>query len=1195
MANFPSTSLQAAEFVGALYGDVLNNATMTQVVNAVNGGASLNAIANAAYNISFANVSTATVGATVATNLGLTGTLATEAADFVAGILTNAPAGEQGQTLLAALNAFANMTSDPTWGAAAATWDAQVANANTYSLNPANTGTASFSLMPTTVAGQTFTLTTGIDTVVVQNTNTIDTVKGVIDQVTGANGTTFTIGDSIQGNGYTVVNLAVESLSTNVHAQLVNMSGVSTVNFQQGQTTTLDANAATWGSVNTITDKGYAATVDITHLNVTNGKGLSLDVSTTGNARAAYIDASKGTVSGLNYYADMANGKGVGSVASFGTSGINASVGKGGYLDLCLSQTAVNNSAAQGAASVGNISIGNVSVNVGASNACANLYIDSDAKAYAHAATAGNITVGNVAFALAENGCAYLDISNYADVASGKGNASAGNITLGNVSVNETGKTGYFSGNAKNDAYAHTGNATDGNLTAGNISLQGAHYAYMELSQYADASNGNAAVGNLTVGNVSLMGATNDYHDLYMYNKAYAYGTKGTAASAGSVSVGTVNMSGSYYAEVGIYNCAYVRDTGTASVGSTTIGNVSMTMKGTHNKDNYLNIDSYATVAGGKGGAATVGSVSLGTVAMAASEGYNYICVVQEAHNDGTKAHNATVGDLSIGNITMTNAPAVTGGHNEIYAYRSADAHYGNAMAGNITVGSISINTAAATLQTNGHNSICVMNEACASHGAATVGSITVGNVSAATGINGYLHLYAYNYADGASSADASGLVSIGNVSVQGGTNAQMYVSAYNYAVCGTAGGIAIGNVSLHETKINGSAELYVYQSGAVAGSVSIGNVAITDHKVGLYVENLAKTGAAGALTIGNITLHGGDFAAYNGILQKASKGNTGAVTVGNVSLSDGKGQTLILAITSEAPLKKAGVVSVGNITLAIANTNAGAAAADKLYVHTTGSIANGGNISVGNVTIGSAGVTTKATGAANMAGHVTLDAGKGNVTVGNITVTGGVTESGGAKAVVDNFATLTTWLSLTNGGGTHTTTIGNVDYSGYAAAATINVSAFAGAASIIGSQGGSTITDNKGTNAIDVSHTTKADTIEFQVTQTAVTDSGGAITATQSAMDSIIGIHSGDTIEYVGAVGMTGAGGVVNGGAMSWATFLTNAEAAIHTSTDAAYTATIGGNTYIAMENASTVGQIVEVVGVHTFTLSGGILSFHS
>ena len=103
-----------------------------------------------------------------------------------------------------------------------------------------------------------------------------------------------------------------------------------------------------------------------------------------------------------------------------------------------------------------------------------------------------------------------------------------------------------------------------------------------------------------------------------------------------------------------------------------------------------------------------------------------------------------------------------------------------------------------------------------------------------------------------------------------------------------------------------------------------------------------------------------------------------------------------------------------------------------------------------------------------------------------------------------------------------------------------------------------------------------------------------------QSALDSIIGIHSGDAIEFSdgsgGGTAISGNGTLVQAGSVSFSAFLANAETQIDHNGNSVYTANISGNTYVAMANAgSHVGEIVEVTGVHTFTLTGHELHYLS
>jgi len=231
------------------------------------------------------------------------------------------------------------------------------------------------------------------------------------------------------------------------------------------------------------------------------------------------------------------------------------------------------------------------------------------------------------------------------------------------------------------------------------------------------------------------------------------------------------------------------------------------------------------------------------------------------------------------------------------------------------------------------------------------------------------------------------------------------------------------------------------------------------------------------------------------------------------------------------------------------------------------------------------------------MVAHVTLDSSLGTVTVGNITVTGGVKDA--SVFVADNFESLTTWLSLTGS----KVTVGNIDYSGYGgggfATNIIDAHAYSGAAVIKGSTGGSSIYDNKGVNAITFSDTTKADFAYLQNSQTGVKDSGTAVTATDGALDTITGWASGDKLTLVDKTAavttITGDGVVVqNTPTQDFATFLTHAESQIDGAGHSAYVAIIGGNTYVALATGLgtlvspiKVGEIVEIMGSHTFTLT--------
>jgi len=151
--------VEIARYAGAMYGIVLDDATVVSVENAVNSS-SLNAVVNNVYAADFSSVSNSTVATTVATNLGLTGTLLNQAQAYILGQLNAAPAGSQGATVMTILNMFGQMTSDPTWGAAATAWETKVSAAVSYGQNPSNTTITTINALSTN--GGSFTLTTSL-------------------------------------------------------------------------------------------------------------------------------------------------------------------------------------------------------------------------------------------------------------------------------------------------------------------------------------------------------------------------------------------------------------------------------------------------------------------------------------------------------------------------------------------------------------------------------------------------------------------------------------------------------------------------------------------------------------------------------------------------------------------------------------------------------------------------------------------------------------------------------------------------------------------------------------------------------------------------------------------------------------------------------------------------------------------------
>lgn len=1108
------------------------------------------------------------------------------------------------------------------------------------------------------LTGTTIDLTTNIDHVSITTPGTVDHVEGVINQpsVFGEDLSTYSGGDTIAGNGNTIVDVAIDHINPIFFGPVaaVQMSGVSTVNFHQDQFITTNVPAGLWTNVNNITLTGLAGNVHVSNMNVTNGLGIHAQVTTTA---PAFLSAD-GKVSGYSYDLDLQSGiNGVGSVAAFGKAGVDASLGASGSLEIVISQFK-SNTKAGGGATVGDISIGHVNVKVGSSASAGTVAFSNFARAVSANAQVGNITLGNVNYTVANGGVASLTVSNFASVLHGKGNATAGNITIGNVVVHEAGngsfgafitnqasQSGTKTGNAtvgnitvgnvsiaggkstqnsfsvNNEAFVRqgNGNATAGNVTVGNVSFSGNDGAFFSASNFASvAKNGNATVGNVQVGNISEIGGNHAQVSAFVFNTAIVDG-KGNA-QAGNVTVGSITLQGSHGAVGTLSNNAFAEHTGTATVGNIQVGNITVNnVKGNFAATFDIFNSAIAGSVAGAGGAATAGNVTVGNVSLAGATHNAAFTITNTARNDGTKAANATVGSVTVGNVSLQhNADKVgtTGGAQFFSVTNHAFAAHGNASNGNVTVGNITINGGGLlTGATNGAATVHVYNSAVASNGVASVGNVTVGNVTAVTGASGFLQLSVTALARGTGTGDKTGLVTVGNVSMKGASGALMRVNVSNTASSGSAGGITVGNVSIVGTKALGTADLFVTESGATAGKVTVGNVNLTAKTVNMNISNFASSGPAGGLSVGNVTIRGNEGGIMH-IKQSASNGHAGALTVGNVSLSDGRGQVQHLDVSNLAN-GAVGAVGIGNVNIAVHNTNNKVTnATGQLHVSSSSFLNKaGGNITTGNITVGVSGLTTKATVATVHANIlVTLDAKDGNVTIGNIAVSGGVVEAAGAKALTDHLNIVapsetagTNWLNVSANGGAGTVTVGNIDYSGYAGngawtpatptGTLIDVSTWKGGGDLIGATNGSTIMDNTGTNTLDVSHTTKADFLLFEDHQSWLTDSGGTITAAQTSVDTVIGAHVGDTIFFQhgnGAFvandeGISGAG-VVQNGAISYATFLNNAETQIHGGTGA-YAATVGGNTYVALNHGGVVGDIIDFTGLHTFSLTAGDL----
>jgi Ca2+-binding RTX toxin-like protein len=153
--TFPTSANQLQAFAGALYGVQIGSVTMAQVTSDIAAVGGLDIALNNYYASSFSSVKTASVAASMASNLGLTGDLLTEGTAYITAQLTAAAPEARGVVIKNILSLFSGLASDATFGAAATAWNAKVAAAATYS------GASDVTMGSTASEGKSFTLTTG--------------------------------------------------------------------------------------------------------------------------------------------------------------------------------------------------------------------------------------------------------------------------------------------------------------------------------------------------------------------------------------------------------------------------------------------------------------------------------------------------------------------------------------------------------------------------------------------------------------------------------------------------------------------------------------------------------------------------------------------------------------------------------------------------------------------------------------------------------------------------------------------------------------------------------------------------------------------------------------------------------------------------------------------------------------------------
>ena len=214
-----TTDTQIIRVVEALYNQRPGNTYLSNFQTFVSEN-SIDALANALA-ANFASSTDAELAAIITTNLGL-GDAAAAGNAYLEGQFAADPAG-RGKAVLDAMNALSGLESDATYGAAAASFNADVVASLNYSTDSSNTAVVAST---GTVAGSTFNLTTAIDNLTGSSS---DDTFYAINEANVAAGDTLSVADVINGgDGTDTLNItntqsgAVAGLTTsNIEALVI--------------------------------------------------------------------------------------------------------------------------------------------------------------------------------------------------------------------------------------------------------------------------------------------------------------------------------------------------------------------------------------------------------------------------------------------------------------------------------------------------------------------------------------------------------------------------------------------------------------------------------------------------------------------------------------------------------------------------------------------------------------------------------------------------------------------------------------------------------------------------------------------------------------------------------------------------------------------------------------------------------------
>jgi hypothetical protein len=1070
------------------------------------------------------------------------------------------------------------------------------------------------------VGGETYALTSATDKIDISTAIGIDTIRGILYQPLSSNGeSTFTLADEVRGNDKTVLQLLVAEGSDDIDAPYVTVAGIDKLDVIAAQTgpdgAGLNIDASTYGTDISMITLGGKDDFDLQVLNLdVTGQ---LDIEIAADSDNANVDA-EGVIDGLNFDISATNNSadGVGVDVVAGVAGIDITLGEDDDLQMTLSNTASEVASAV----VGDIEVGDINVVIG-DDASMSLSLYNYAYTSGKgSATAGNITVGDVKIALGDTATAYFTISNTAYA--NNGSAQVGSITVGDIAFTAGSYVGYYDEesyiNIDNSAISTKGNAVAGDVTIGNVDFtvaqsQSDTAPLLYVSNYARADEtGNASVGNLTMGHFSYV-ADDDFYSAFNEISIVAYADKGNA-TVGQTSVGDVSLTlgneASYYLSYSLWIDASVSKTGNATVADVAVGDITL------NAGNAASVFAYVTVtAETVKGAATVGDVVIGNVKAE-------VGVTAEAEFDlvlNATGTTATIGDITVGNIDMY-------GQADAYVTAAIDASSTGSI-GNVTLGNAdmkvdsaqdnariqySVDLAAGTdigdvkigdlTMTLGSYATLEEFQVDVSASTGDLASFAVGNITIDMGINAF----DTNSDDPSDNNDDEwdiyagndiGNVKFGDITVNAEKNAAL--DTWTVDVLADAG--AIGNISIGDQTVTAGVEAtndvrLIFTADDGIGNITAGDVSVSSVKTGdIYVyNNYNASFDIGNITYGDISVAANGTAAFASFSlgAYANTDSIGVVNVGDIDVtvsgSDADAHAYFWLDDNEDGVT-VGDMTVGDITVNLSNSNTADAISglnDNAYAGVE--IDTNGNLTVGNITVTAGDVTEDLLDSHTVSSYFEFITAS-SLNVGNITVIGGQKNANG---VMDNLGTLFNYDA--SGGfmdlaeeGDGSITVGNIDYRGYEAEATIDLTAFPsaikGAAFIYAAQDDTTIYDNRSKNVITLGAGT--DSVHLNA-ETATTDKTSA-----SAIDEIINFTSLKDKLFVESTDTDYDDfDFVSSNAGTYANFLTAAGEAMSSYADTEiYARVLDGSVYVAFDKDSsgTVDFVVKLTGITTLDVS--------